>query len=121
MLALALALFAGAAFVAGFIAFTALAAEFTAFAAVLIAVLAVFRAEFTALAVLAGSLFAFIFVFVFALLAASPHAIPRAPITRTADRAITFFIKSILLSSSKIRSNYVAYVPYLSFLEHTPI
>jgi hypothetical protein len=80
-------------------AFEALAiafeAEFAAFAswlaadwAALAAALAAFAAEFIALATVRLA-----FATVLLLVASPPQAIPMAPITRTADRAITFFIR----------------------------
>lgn len=87
------------------IAFAAFAIAFAAFAIAFAAALAVLAIALAAFIAFASALFALVAVFE----AASPQAIPSAPITRTADSAITFFITSIfLLSSAKIRSNFVA-------------
>jgi hypothetical protein len=91
-------------------AFAALAIVLAAFAIALAALAIAFAAVLAAFA----ALFAAVFVF-----AASPQAIPRAPIARTAERAITFFILKILLSSSKIRSKFiVSKTVYTSALSH---
>jgi hypothetical protein len=91
-------------------ALAAFAIELAAFAIALAALAIAFAAVLAAFA----ALFAAVFVF-----AASPQAIPRAPIARTAERAITFFILKILLSSSKIRSKFiVSKTVYTSALSH---
>ena len=91
--------------VAGFIAFTAdlavLAAAFAAAVAALAATVAAFAAAVAAFAALFAA-FAILLAAVFAFVAASPQAIPRALIAKTADNAITFFIL-ILLSSQKTK------------------
>jgi len=81
------------AFVAGFMALAAVLAAFAiwlaAFAMVFAATLAAFAIWLAAFAMVLVA----VLVLVFALfVAASPQAIPKALITRTADRAITFFI-----------------------------
>jgi hypothetical protein len=90
------------------IALAALAIVLAAFAIVLAAALAALAIAFAALAIVLAAVLAALAALFAALFAgaASPQAIPRAPIARTAESAITFFITYlILLSSSKIRSN----------------
>lgn len=83
---------AGAVAFAGLLAIallTALDAAFNALPAELMAALAVFIALLTEVMALAFVLLA---LALFVLVTASPQAIPKALITRTAERAITFFI-----------------------------
>src|SRR5256885_17139883 len=88
---------------------TAELTSFTTFEIWLVA-LAIWLAAFAAAALAAFNELAIaLLAFAAALfVAASPQAIPKAPITRTAESAIIFFITNlILLSSSKIRSNFI--------------
>jgi hypothetical protein len=102
LLAFALAAGALAGFIAFAAAFAALAAELAAVVAALAAALAAFAIALAAFAIALAALAIALLALAAALFeAASPQAIPKAPITRTAESAITFFIKSILLSSSK--------------------
>jgi hypothetical protein len=83
---------------AGFIAdaLAAFAMVFAALAIALAAALAAVAAWFAALAIALAAVFiafaALLALAALLLAALSPQAIPRAPIARTAERAITFFI-----------------------------
>jgi hypothetical protein len=119
--ALAAGLLAAGALAAGFIAlaaaFAALAAVLAAVVAALLAALAAFAIALAAFAIALAALDIALLALAVALFeAASPQAIPKAPIARTAESTITFFI---LFKDSYLSQSINFLFPGIRLIKHS--